>query len=125
MKRIRISLLILLSMIISGTSASVWINKKCSRFLSEISAIQELVSQGSTDEALDAATELEGDWKAFRTVASVILRSDRLSDIDRLTAGAVCRISGESSEVSAALEELRHMISSLRKSETPVFTSVF
>lgn len=125
MKRVKISLVILLSMVIFGTSTSVWINKKCRGFLRSISTIQELVSQGSTDEAVAAAAELESDWSSFRTIASVILRSDRLGEIDRCAAGVIFEINSDAGEAPTALEELRHMISSLRKSETPVFTSVF
>ncbi len=125
MTRVKTSIGIMLLLIALSLLSSLWVNSKCSAFLRDISRIEELCSEGKVDEAYRLTEDFEREWAQFRKYAAVILRSDRLTEVDRKAAGILCLMDESGGELESALSDLRHMLKTIKKCETPVFTSVF
>ena len=68
---------------------------------------------------------MNADWESFREKASVLLKYDKLVEIDRLCSRIVHLAENEETEMTAELAELRDMLEMLKSGETPLFTSVF
>ena len=92
--------------------------------LSELSHISALAENGENEKAAFLAEKLSSDWEDFRKKASVLLKYDRLVDIDRLCSRIVHLAENDSEELQSELAELRDMLEMMKSSETPKFTSV-
>lgn len=125
MTRVKISGGILLLLIIISIFSSVWINRRCNAMLVTVSEISRTVGKGRNDEASECAKRLNADWESFREGASVLLKNDKLTEIDRLYSRIVYLAENEEDEMAAELAELRDMLEMLKSSETPLLTSVF
>ena len=125
MTRVRISVGVLLLLIIISIFSSVWINRRCDSMLSEVELIHELAENGDAEAVTGKARELNDEWERFREGASVLLKYDRLIEIDRLCSRIVHLAENEEDEMAAELAELRDMLEMLKSGETPLITSVF
>ena len=77
------------------------------------------------ESAAEAADQLRQMWEHFRKTANVIVKSDKLSEIDRICSRIEPLLTEESDEINAELDELSKMISVLRDGEVPLLTSIF
>ncbi|WP_024862035.1 DUF4363 family protein [Ruminococcus flavefaciens] len=125
MTRVKISAAILLLLIGISIFSSFWVNRRCNAMLSEVDLIHELAEMGDTESVTHMARELNADWESFREGASVLLKYDRLIEIDRLCSRIVHLAENEEDEMAAELAELRDMLEMLKSGETPLLTSVF
>ena len=125
MTRVKISAAILLMLVGISVFSSIWVNHSCDAMLSEIDIIHELEGKGDISAAADRARAMNADWESFREKASVILKYDRLIEIDRLCSRIVFLTENEEDEMTAELAELRDMMEMLKSGETPLLTSVF
>jgi hypothetical protein len=125
MTRVKISAAILLLIIGISIFSSFWVNRRCNALLSEVDQIHELAEMGDTESVTHMARELNADWESFREGASVLLKYDRLIEIDRLCSRIVHLAENEEDEMAAELAELRDMLEMLKSGETPLLTSVF
>lgn len=125
MTRVKISAGILLLLVGISIFSSTWVNRRCDIMLSEIDMIHELAEKGDTESTAESARELNAHWESFREKASVLLKYDRLIEIDRLCSRIVYLAEDEKAEMTAELSELRDMLEMLKSGETPLLTSVF
>ncbi|MBR6967109.1 MAG: DUF4363 family protein [Ruminococcus sp.] len=122
MTRVKISAVILLLLVGTSAFSGVWVNRRCSRLLREI----KLISQSAdAEEKAVLAEEMNEDWESFREWASVLLKYDKLVEIDRLCSRIVHLTGEEGTEMEAELAELRDMLEMLKSGETPLWNSVF
>lgn len=121
MTRFKISICILAGMIILSIFSGVWINSKCNRILEVI----ETIESSDKESALESSKELEKIWKNFRKYAAVIIKNDKLSEIERIDSRIMYLIQDGSDEIGADLAELKQMVLMLRDGEKPLLTSVF
>ena len=70
------------------------------------------------------AKNLEEDWECFRKIAYILIKSDRLSEIDRISTRISYYAENERDELVPELIELHHILEQLRDSETPKITTV-
>ena len=105
--------------------SSVWVNRRCDAMLSEINVIYELEEKGDISGAAELARKMNADWESFREWASVLLKYDKLVEIDRLCSRIVHLTENEEDEMAAELSELRDMLEMLKSGETPLLNSVF
>ena len=124
MTRIKISICILCVMIGTSIFSAVWINRKCSHMLREITVICQLLDNGNSTEALNRAEIFDNDWNNFRQKATVILKNDLLTEIDCISAGIPYLIRNDNDESYSQLMELQHMIVTLKDGEIPAFPRV-
>ena len=61
----------------------------------------------------------EKEWEDMRKKASVLLKFDKLSEIDRIVSHTCVLVSNGSEDVQPQMAELIHMLDILRKSEMP------
>ncbi len=122
MTRIKLSAVILAAMAAVSVWSGIWVNSRCRRLIREIKRVGYCVCEGV--DAGKAAAELENDWEDFRRHASMLVRSNKLSDLDRAYAGLEYRISGDTGELLACLAELSHMTGLLADGETPMLRSI-
>ena len=125
MTRVRISAVILLILLGISVFSSTWVNRRCDIMLSEIDRVYIMAEKGDTAGVTVKARELNDEWESFREGASVLLRYDKLVEIDRLCSRIVYLAENEEDELAAELAELRDMLEMLKSSETPLLTSVF
>ena len=125
MTRVSVSGAILLLLIGVSIFSGIWVNHCCDTILSEINVIYDLEEMGDTSGAADKARQMNEDWESFRKKASVLLKYDKLVEIDRLCSRIEHLTENEEVEMTAELSELRHMLEMLKSGETPLITSVF
>ena len=87
--------------------------------------LTEIIESTGGDEAAVRAGELSTEWEDFRTKASVLLKYDRLTDVDRIFSRIVHLAENNSEELQSELAELRDMLEIMKSGETPKLTSVF
>ena len=125
MTRVRISAGILVLLIGISVFSGIWVNRRCDDMLGEIDKIYELEEKGDIIRAADMSKELDANWESFREKASVLLKYDKLVEIDRLCSRIEHLTENEEDEMAAELSELRHMLEMLKSGETPLWNSVF
>ena len=125
MTRTKISAVIILLLIGLSVYSSLWVNRRCGEMLEKLGVISELAERGETDEAAVRAVELSAEWEDFRTKASVLLKYDRLTDVDSIFSRIVHLAEYNSEELQSELAELRDMLEIMKSGETPKLTSVF
>lgn len=124
MTRIKISAGILCTLIIMSIISGLWISRKCEHMLNIIGEICFHVNEDDTDKAAAAAKKLSEYWNKFRKTASVLVKNDKLSEIDRINSRILHLLENDSDELESELTELRSMIILMKTGETPAFTSV-
>ncbi|MCR4795978.1 MAG: DUF4363 family protein [Ruminococcus sp.] len=125
MTRVKISAAILFLLVGISAFSSIWVNHSCDNMLKEINTIYELAEKGDKKSAQNYARKINADWESFREKASVLLKYDRLIEIDRLCSRIVQLTENEGEEMNAELAELRDMLEMLKSGETPLLNSVF
>lgn len=125
MTRVKISIFIMVVLIAASITSGVWVNSRCEKLLNTLDNIRYSFENGSTDKAADIAEELSLQWDKFRKTANVIVKSDKLSEIDRISARIAPLLESGSDEINAELDELEKMLTALQKGEMPLFSSVF
>ena len=125
MTRVKMAAAVLLLLVGMSVFTSLWVNRRCDAMLSQVDQIYELAENGDTMTVTEKARELNSDWESFREGASVLLKYDRLIEIDRLCSRIVYLADNEEDEMAAELAELRDMLEMLKSGETPRLTSVF
>ena len=90
--------------------------------LGELEDIEEMCAGGDKEGASEAAAELAEEWQSFRSKAMLVIRNDRLLEVDRLAA----RFSGTAGSESpcAGLTELKRLIEAMRDSGMPRLTRI-
>ena len=124
MTRVKISAAILGLLLLASVVSGVWVNVRCGRLISAADRVAELSESGAAAEAVAEAKALEQDWESFRIIASVLIRSDRLSEVDRICTRISYYAENGSEELVPELVELHHILEQLRDGETPKATTV-
>ena len=123
MMRVKLSAGILLVLVAAGVFSELYTARGCRRIERDISAVETSLTGGG--DAADSARQLGHDWDGFLRVSVMLLRSDRLMEIDRTVARIVRQSeNGDTGELPAELSELRSMVELVRESELPHITSI-
>lgn len=123
MTRVKTSLCILSALIILSVISGIRLNRRCEELLALTEDIRSC--SDNTEAAVEAAERFQQSWQSFRRNASVMVKSDKLYEINRIASRIIPLIESGSEEISAELDELSEMISVLQSGEKPLFTSVF
>ena len=123
--RVKISVLILFLLIVFSIISGLWVNQSCNGLLKAVENVQAFAQADEVESAAEAADQLRQMWEHFRKTANVIVKSDKLSEIDRICSRIEPLLTEESDEINAELDELSKMISVLRDGEAPLLTSIF
>lgn len=124
MTRIKISIGILSVMIGLSVFSAVWINRKCSHMLDEITVICSFLDEGKNSQALQLAESLDNEWNNFRKKATVLLKKNELTEIDCISSGIPYLIGNDNDESYVLLMELKNMIVVLKDSGVPAITRI-
>ncbi len=124
MTRLKVSVFIIL--VLTGVSvfSSVWIDKECTNLMELSAYAEELYQQGNTDKATEVTKELQEKWEKFRVGATVFIRDNKLTDLDRIVARVRHLTENESEELLSELTELYHLLDLLKDSEIPKGSSL-
>lgn len=125
MTRVKISVAIILILAAVSIFSGIWVNSRCREMMERTAQAAEFFSQGNSDEAAEAAQELQKEWESFRSIAAVLLHNDKLSEIDRLCARVTGLADSQSEEFVSELTEIKHLLDMLRNGEIPKWNSVF
>ena len=125
MTRVKISAVIILLLIGISVFSSAWVNKKCDIMLAELTEMSRLSDIGYTASVKEQAEILNVQWENFRSKASVLLKYEKLVEIDRLCSRIGELVGKDDAELEAELSELNDMLEMLKSGETPLLTSVF
>ena len=125
MTRVKISAAIILLLVGISVFSSVWVNKKCDIMLSELTEMSRLSDKGDEAAVKELAEELNVQWEDFRSKASVLLKYEKLVEVDRLCSRIGELVGKDDAELEAELSELNDMLEMLKSGETPLLNSVF
>lgn len=123
--RVKISAFILFLLIVFSAVSGIWVNKSCSALLKAVESVQSYLETDDIRSAAEAAGQFRQRWEHFRKTANVVVKSDKLSEIDRICSRIEPLLTEESDEINAELDELSKMIAVLRDGEAPLLTSIF
>jgi hypothetical protein len=124
MTRVKTSICILLILIIFSIGSGIFINSKCSKLLGLAENARASAASGDYIEAGLYTEEFEECWEKLRPVAVIMIRSDRIYDISRISSRIPSLLDEESEELTAELDELKEMIYLLKTGELPLWTSI-
>jgi len=125
MTRVKISAAIILLLVGISVFSSVWVNKKCDIMLSELTEMSRLSDKGDEAAVKELAEVLNVQWEDFRSKASVLLKYEKLVEVDRLCSRIGELVGKDDAELEAELSELNDMLEMLKSGETPLLNSVF
>ena len=125
MTRVKISAAIILLLVGISVFSSVWVNKKCDIMLSELTEMSRLSDKGDEAAVKEFAEVLNVQWEDFRSKASVLLKYEKLVEVDRLCSRIGELVGKDDAELEAELSELNDMLEMLKSGETPLLNSVF
>ena len=125
MTRLKISLFIISALIGTSIYQGVWISKECVSLMEQTTQAEDFFRSGNAEKSMDITAELQEKWEDFRKEASVFVRNDKLTELDRLVARVHHLAENESEELPSELTELYHLLDLLKNSEIPKWTSVF
>ena len=113
MTRVKISAAIIILIAAMSLFSGIWLESCCRELMERADRAAEYFDEGCTGACINTAEELEAEWQSFRRAASVIMRSSKLSDIDRICARITATVRSGSDPVPD-LAELRRMLEKLR-----------
>jgi hypothetical protein len=125
MTRVKISFAIIIALIGISIFSGIWVNRRCDDMIAELSEINDISGNGDISELREKAKRLNRDWEDFRSKASVLIKYDKLVEIDRLCSRIGELAGKDDAELVAELSELHDMLEMLKNGETPLLTSVF
>lgn len=125
MTRVRVSFALIIALIGVSIFSGVWVNRRCDDMIVEIAEISRLSESGDTDSVRAMAKELNYHWEDFRNKASVLLKYEKLVEVDRLCSRIGELAGKDDAELVAELSELHDMLEMLKSGERPLLTSVF
>lgn len=102
----------------------IWVNRQCDRLVSLTDRTISLYSEGRKEEAAKSSRELESEWETFRVPASMLIYTNKLTEIDRICSRISYYAENDGVEMMSSLMELRHMLDLLKSGESPSFTTV-
>ncbi len=125
MTRLKISIIVILVLVGTSIFQSMWISKSCISLMNQTTQAEDLFRNGDTAKSEELTAELQKQWEKFRVPASVFVRNNKLTELDRLFARVHHLAENESEELPSELTELYHLLELLKNSEIPKVTSVF
>lgn len=125
MTRLKISIIIIAALIGTSIYQGVMVGRECSSLMEQTAQAEEFFRSGNAEKSMDITAELQEKWEKFRSNASVFVRNNKLTELDRLVARVHHLAENESEELSSELTELYHLLELLKNSEIPKWTSVF
>lgn len=125
MTRLKISICILAALIGVSVFSGVSINKSCTELIELTEQLHGHIDAKRTSDAEKTAGEFLKTWRKFRKYAAVMIKSDKLSEIDSTGSRIIYLIESDSDEVSAEVAELRGMLELLLDGEKPIPRSIF
>lgn len=125
MTRVKISICLLAVLTAAGIFSGIWVNKRCALLSERAMAVCTAYESGDISAAVHEAERLEEEWEDMRKKAAVLLKYDRLFEIDRIASHASMITSERSEDVLPQMAELIHMLDILSEGETPCLRSVF
>ncbi len=119
MTRVKLSILMIIAMICASIFSGIWVSGQCRQLSERAERIFISYKNNDRQTALAEAEMLEKEWEDMRKKASVLLKFDKLSEIDRIVSHTCVLVSNGSEDVQPQMAELIHMLDILRKSEMP------
>ena len=123
MTRVKISAAVVLLLIVMSIFSSSWVNSRCDSMIAQLEEMSEMTDKGVDVKAF--AQRIDSQWEDFRSKASVLIKYDKLVEIDRLCSRIGELAGKDDAELVAEFSELRDMLEMLKSGETPLLTSVF
>ena len=120
MTRVRISICMIAFMIGLSIFSGIWINKSCDSLLERAGNICIACEEGDNRSAAAEAEMLEIEWVDFRKKAAVLLKYDKLYELDRIVSRAKYVAENKPDEIMPQMAELMHMLDILRRNEIPL-----
>lgn len=124
MTRLKISLFIIAALIGTSVYQGNKLNNSCISLMEQTAQAEESFRSGDIGKSVDITDELQEKWEKFRKGASVFVRNNKLTELDRLVARIHHLAENESEELPSELSELYHLLELLKNSEIPQWTSV-
>lgn len=124
MKRIRISAGILALMIALSVFFNYRVTKQCEKLINLVELTEESVNSDDNLKALQYAEEFTEKWKRFRNEGAVMVRGDKISDVESCYIKIIPLLETENDELFAQLAELKNILIRIKTSELPTIYNI-
>lgn len=124
MKRVRISVGILLLMIGISVFFNYRISVNCDKLIEIVETVEDNVRNNNKSEALENAYQFEESFTDFHTESLMMIRGDKLSEVENCYVRIVPLIETDNNELLPELIELKNILIHLKKSELPMLSNI-
>lgn len=126
MTRVKISIAIILSIIITGLFSEMYIYRNCGKLISTAEKISHSVNDNSDYDTEELCTEMQTEWRKFEKTASMFTEQTKLSEIKRMIA-VISATDDNPADIQPLISELICTLDTLRYSvmTCPVIFSEF
>lgn len=124
MIRVKISLVIITSIIVLGISGIFILKNKTDDLLVILDETQALSEEGRISEAADLADELNKEWESYQKIASIFVRNEKISGVQTSMSRIKPLIENENDELNAEFESARSSLEWIIESEIPAITNI-
>lgn len=125
MRRVKLCCIIL-GIVLFFSLGSLWVlDYECGKLLNQISVIEELQTQEKTAQALEETDELCRMWQHSYKILSVMVRSDKLSEVNAILARLRPLMEKDNDELGAELRSAIYQLGLLCETEYPYLHNIF
>ena len=124
MKRVRISIGILLLMIGISVFFNYRISVNCDKLIEIVETVEDDIKNNNKSGALENAYQFEKAFADFHTESLIMIRGDKLSEVENCYVRIVPLIEADNDELLPELVELKNILIHLKKSEMPILSNI-
>lgn len=125
MKRVRICLVIMASLIVMSIISVMIIHSECDELYAITTQIQEYVDDNDTENAIKKADELEHIWQRNYKVFRCITSNPKIFDLNELIARIKPNIIEDNQDLSSDLNSILYNLDFISNKETPHIYNIF
>ncbi|MGN0580776.1 MAG: DUF4363 family protein [Ruminococcus sp.] len=125
MTRMKISAGILAALTIICIGFGIYIRLRCNKLIGMIDETYTYAIAGDTENVSGSAAEFAEKWSDFHNFAHIIVRSDKLSEIEAKAARIAPLAESDCDELTAEISELKKLVIQLRDGEIPSLGRIF
>ncbi len=124
MGRVKLCFGIIIAIIILSTAGIFVIDYKTDGVIKLIERTKAYSDAGDTEKALESVDSLEKVWEKYHKIASIVVRNDKISDVQNAISRLRPLIEKENDELNAEYECAKQALEWIVESEMPLWTNI-
>lgn len=124
MGRIKVSLVIIISIIIFSIWTIFVLDNKTDKVIGLIDETKKYSDEGNTQKALESVEVLEREWEKYQIFASIFVRNDKITSVQTSMSRLRPLIENDNDELDAEFENAKSNLEWIVESEIPRFSNI-